>query len=289
MILAAGLGTRLRPLTDELPTPLVPVGDAPALAQIQRWLSLFGVTRTLVNTHHLASAFAGVSWPLPTGLLHETSILGTAGGVANARPRLDDGEPLLVWNGDILAAVDVRALRAALEGSGAVACWSVAPRPRGEGTVGLDEQGRVVRLRQVRRGDEARGGDFLGIQVLSPGLLAQLPAEGCMVGDVLAPLLAGGAVIQAVEHRGGWDDIGSIEAYLRANLRWLEGSAAYLGPGARSSVPVEKSVVGAGAVVEGEGALVRSVVWPGARARAPLSDAIVTTAGRVIEVGRQAS
>lgn len=287
MILAAGLGTRLRPLTDELPKPLVPVGDAPALAQIQRCLHAQGVRRVLVNTHHLASAFDAISWPLPTTLLYEPTILGTAGGVANARTHFDPGQPLLVWNGDILANVEISSLLDAL--SGAVATWSVAPRPSGQGTVGLDEQGRVVRLRKVNLGGEVRGGDFLGVQVLSPELLYQLPPEGCLVGDVLAPLLEQGAVIQAVEHRGPWDDIGSLATYLKANLRWLGEREAFLGTGATSTAPVTQVILGAGATVEGTEPLERVVLWPGARARGPLRDAVITRRGLVVPVGSSAS
>jgi mannose-1-phosphate guanylyltransferase len=282
MILAAGLGTRLRPLTDQLPKPLVPVGDAPALAQIQRHLAAHGFTRTLVNTHHLASAFEAASWPLPTAILHEPRILGTAGGVANARPHLDAGAPLLIWNGDILADVAVDALFAALPG--AVAAWSVAPRPAGQGTVGLDEEGQVVRLRGVRRGVEVRGGDFLGVQVLSPELLDALPPEGCMVGDVLAPMLERGAVLRTVEHRAPWDDIGSLAAYLAANLRWLGERRSYRGPDAKATAPLERVILGAGAEVQGDEPLERVVLWPGARARGPLRDAVVTTTGLVVPV-----
>ncbi|MCU0659408.1 MAG: sugar phosphate nucleotidyltransferase [Polyangiaceae bacterium] len=282
MILAAGLGTRLRPLTEELPKPLVPVGDAPALSQIQRHLAAAGFQRCLVNTHHLAAAFAGHSWPLPTQFLHETAILGTAGGVANARVHIDTTAPLLVWNGDILAETDTGALCEALPG--ALASWSVAPRPAGQGTVGLDGDNRVVRLRSVRRGEEVRGGDFLGIQVLSPELLDMLPREGCMVGDVLAPLIERGATVRAVEHRGPWEDIGSVEAYARANLRWLGGRGEHVGPGARVAAPLRQSIVGAGATVEG-GPLERVIVWPGARAQGPLRDAIVMTSGRVVSWG----
>jgi hypothetical protein len=87
-----------------------------------------------------------------------------------------------------------------------------------------------------------------------------------------------------------WLDIGSIPEYHRANLSWLErhegleGSwvspSASVGPG----VSLSRSIVGAGAVVEGKGLLERSVVWPGARTQAPLRDAIVTRAGRVVAV-----
>jgi mannose-1-phosphate guanylyltransferase len=278
MILAAGLGTRLRPLTDELPKPLVPVGDAPALVQIERWLACHGFDRAVLNTHPLPEAFARASLPLPTTVSHETEILGTAGGVARARPLLDVGAPQLVWNGDILAPVDVSALLAALE-PGVLAAWSVAPRPAGEGTVGVDAAGRVVRVRSFRRGEEASGGDFLGISALSPGLVTELPPAGCLVGDVLGPRLAGGGEIRAVWHRGPWDDIGSVPAYLAACRRWLSerGYNSYLAPGASAGeATLRGSILGAGARVLGRGELHNVVAWPGATVTAPLADAVVT-------------
>lgn len=279
IILAAGLGTRLRPLTDRLPKPLVPVGDEPAIAHIQRWMAAHGVERVVVNTHHLAQAFSGIPLPLPTSIVHEPEILGTAGGVAGMRSRVDASRPLLVWNGDILADVDVGALLGALREGDAVAAWAVAPRPRGEGTVGLDERGRVVRLRHVRRGEEARGGDFLGVQALSPGLLPGLPRVGCMVGDVLAPALERGARIATIDHAGPWDDIGSIASYLAANSRWLRrrGLDAYVADGATvaEGVTLDQAIVGRGAVVDGRGSLTRCVLWPGAHATAPLTEQVV--------------
>ena len=281
MILAAGLGTRLRPLTDELPKPLVPVGDAPAVVHIARQLARAGAARLVLNTHHLAPAFATVDWPLPVTLEHEPRIRGTAGGVAGVRARLDPAAPVLLWNGDIVADVAASRLLDALAGSDAVAAWAVAPRARGEGTVGLDEQGRVVRLRHVRCGVEARGGDFIGVQALSPGLLPALPAEGCLVGDVLAPLLERGATLATVDHAGPWDDIGSVAAYLAANQRWLRerGLDTFRAPG--SDAPdAHGCVVGAGASASGR--LERVVLWPGARAVGPLADAVVTTGGLVV-------
>src|SRR5215475_3749531 len=99
MILAAGLGTRLRPLTDELPKPLVPVGDRPAVAHVAARLAAAGVCEAVLNTHHLASAFtperlAGL--PIAVHPIHEPEILGTAGAVANAAALLGEG-PVVVW------------------------------------------------------------------------------------------------------------------------------------------------------------------------------------------------
>lgn len=290
MILAAGLGTRLQPLTDELPKPIVPLGNAPLLVQIERHLAAAGIDRVVVNTHHKAESFEQLTGhlPLPTSFCHEPRILGTAGGVANARGRFPPGEAALLWNGDIYADIDVAALgRALVSSPGASAAWAVAPRPKGQGTVGLDRQGQVVRVRDARVGVEVAGGDFLGVQWLAPDIIEQLPDEGCMVGDVLKPMLERGRPIVTVEHAGPWDDIGTPAAYLRANLRWLraQGQAAAIGEGATfGGAQLDEVILGEGARIDGEGALQRCVLWPGAVATPPLSDAIVTTSGVIVRV-----
>src|SRR3954463_10751331 len=103
IVLSAGLGTRLRPLTDDLPKPLMPVGDRPMLAHILDRLRSANVVDLRINTHHRASEFSSHAQHLGPGLnvIHEPAILGTAGGVANATDGLADDE-LIVWNGDIL-------------------------------------------------------------------------------------------------------------------------------------------------------------------------------------------
>jgi mannose-1-phosphate guanylyltransferase len=285
MILAAGLGTRLRPLTEELPKPLVPLGDEPLLVRAARRLARAKLGPIAFNTHHLAAAFAAIDLAgLGLAALHEPRILGTAGGVANARAILGAGE-VLVWNGDLEAEIDLAALIAAHQASSAVATLVVAPRAAGEGTVGLDPRGDVVRLRGERFGDEVSGGDFLGAHLVGEVLVAALPAEGCMVGDVYLPALRRGARLATFRHEGPWDDIGTLRAYLDANQRWLSGRPSFVGAGASvaSDVRLDAAVIGAGAVVRGAGDLRSVVVWPGATAIAPLSSAIVTPRG-VVEV-----
>src|SRR5262245_21161131 len=145
MVLGAGLGTRLRPLTDELPKPLVWVGDRPLLAHVLGHLVAAGVTEAVLNTHHHPEAFTPervASLPLPIAVVHEPDLLGTAGGLANARPLLGDGD-VLVHNADILARADLGGLVGAHRAAGAEATLVVAPRARGEGLVGIDGRGRV--------------------------------------------------------------------------------------------------------------------------------------------------
>ena len=280
MVLAAGLGTRLRPLTDELPKPLVWLGDRPLLGGLlQRFAA---ASRVVVNAHHLREAFRGPS--LRSGgrealVSLEEEVLGTAGGVRHAAALLSAGD-VLVWNGDILAEPRLGELVVQHARRAAFASWVVAPRARGEGTVGLDGEGCVVRLRGRVFGDEERGGDFIGVQLLSPRARAALPERGCLVGDVALPALARGERIATVALEGPWYDIGTPRSYLDANLRWLRerGEPAFLGPGAtvEPGVQLDEALVGAGATVVGRGALRRVVVWPGARAEAPLEGAVVT-------------
>jgi NDP-sugar pyrophosphorylase family protein len=283
MVLSAGLGTRLRPLTELRAKPLVPVGDRPALAHVLGRLRAAGVSRVVVNAHHLAAqvvAFAKGQGAGGLAVSEETELLGTSGGIAKAAPLLGAGD-VLVCNGDILAEVDVRALVASHAGGDRVATLVVQPLPAGQGPVGLDSKGGVVRLRAERFGDEARGGQFLGIYVLGAALRERLVSPGGVVEDVLVPAMARGEVVRAFEFAGPWHDIGTLDSYREANLAWLDGRGlgCWVGTGATVApgVALERSLVGEGATVSGEGTLARCVVWPGARAVAPLQDRIVTS------------
>ncbi|MEP7120158.1 MAG: NDP-sugar synthase [Byssovorax sp.] len=287
MILAAGFGTRLRPLTDELPKPLVPVGDRAAVAHIADRLAKAGIHDAVVNTHHLAEAFTPqriASLPVRLRVIHEPTILGTAGGITHAAGLLGDGD-VLVWNGDILVDFDLEELLEQHRSARAVATMAVAPRALGEGTVGIDVGGAIVRLRGERFGDEARGGDFLGITALGPVLRARLPREGCLIGDGCLPALRAGERVASITTTTEWDDIGSIATYARANTRWLDRHRIrnFVGPGASidPGVVLEGCVVGAGAQVRGRGTMRGAVIWPGARVEAPLEQVVVTTAGVV--------
>ena len=290
MMLCAGMGTRLRPLTDELPKPLVPVGDRPLLAHVAARLRHAGFTRAVVNTHHLAHAFAShlAEIPLEVHLVHELTIRGTAGGVAGARELLGSG-PVLVHNGDILADPPIAELLAA---AGDGMCLAIAPRSAGQGSVGLAADASVVRLRGEVFGREVSGGDYLGVAALGGRCLTELPSQGCLIGDWALPELRRGGRLNTVTAPDNWTDAGDLASYLAANLSWLErqcgpAPAAWVGPGAevQPSVTLDRSLVGQGARVTGTGRLSQCVVWPGAVARAPLSNAVVSRGGNVVRVG----
>jgi mannose-1-phosphate guanylyltransferase len=271
MVLAAGLGTRLRPLTDRLAKPMVPVGDRPAIAHVVERVRLAAAT-VVANVHHRPEDVA--AWAAGEGIAvsEERELLGTAGGVARARERLGGGD-VLVWNADILSELDPRELARA---PGALAVLAVRERAPGEGNVGLDARGRVVRLRGERFGDEARGGEFLGVHVLGAELVASLPARGCLVGDAYLPRLRAGERVDAYVTSASFVDVGTLAQYLRANRAWLARRSlpSWAAASARIEASIEGSVVGAGARVAAPA--VRSVVWPFAEVTAPVEDAIVT-------------
>ena len=288
MVLAAGLGSRLRPLTELLPKPLVPVGDRAALSHVLERLAAAGIARVVVNAHHGREKLQPFLEDRGVAMSAEPDLLGTAGGVAHAAPLLGSGD-VLIWNADIFASIDASALIAAHAGAPhRAATLVVQPRECGSGTVGLDADGRIVRLRAERVGKETRGGEFLGVHVLGEPLRRGLPERGCLVGDVYIPAMKSGATLQAFECGAPFFDIGTVARYLEANLAWLASRGlprwvdrrVVLAPG----VTLEGTLVGEGATVRGAGALERCVVWPGASVEAPLADAVVTP-GHIVRAG----
>lgn len=295
MVLAAGLGTRLLPLTRELPKPLLPVGDCPLLVTILAKLHQKGASRLAVNTHYMSEEilanFNSLSFTVHVS--HEEKICGTAGGVARARRYLS-GAPLLVANGDIYGELPVGQL---LHLGQTDPAWAVTRVPPGRpSTVGVDRNGHIVRLRGERFGVEAWAADFRGCVLLPAARLASLPEQGCLVQDFALPHLRASGRISVVEVASPFFDIGTLPGYLAASLAWLdsrdsgreENEGSWLDASARwdAGVRFSRSLVGPGAVLAGAGLVEQSVVLPGARARAPLSRAIVTPAGRVLTVDR---
>ncbi len=270
MILAAGLGTRLRPLTNLLPKPLVPIGDAPAIAHLVAHLASAGFDRVVVNAHHLGGAIASLADADPRIVVSvERELLGTAGGLRFARDAgLLRGDRLVVVNGDIFGSLPLDELASApCEGD---AVLLVSSEVEGEGNVGVDAEGRVVRLRkEVFRAGEVRRFDYLGSALLAGRALDALPERGCLVGDLLSPCLRAGATVRVLSFGGSWVDVGTLDAYLVANQRWLDARRldSFVAEGAlvdaRAQV-VRSVVLGRSIVAEGT-RLERCVVWPGAR------------------------
>jgi mannose-1-phosphate guanylyltransferase len=297
LILAAGFGTRLRPLTLELPKPVVPVGDRPLLAHVAAACQRAGATHLLANAHHEHQKLSNIIelLGLDIHVVVEPQIRGTAGGVAGARARFDPG-PVLIWNGDILTDAPARGLlELASERDAQV--LAVAPRATGQGTVGLGADGSVVRLRGRVFGVEVEGADYIGVMALGAGVVAALPERGCLFGDVAIPHLAAGGKVWTVPSRAAWTDLGDLSSYVAANFAWLDarlsraesdGAAAAARSWLASDVcldprvSLDRCVLGVGAKVRGAGTVANVIAWPGAAFSAPLSRAVVLGSGRIV-------
>jgi mannose-1-phosphate guanylyltransferase len=236
MVLCAGLGTRLRPLTDRVPKPAVPVCGVPLVRFSLALLAGAGVRRAVVNVHHLpevmaaAAEEAGRAVGIAVAVSREPVIAGTGGALREARAHLAGAEAIYLVNGDVLFDVDLPAALAAHRASGALATMVLLPMPEGAGyaAVETDPGGAVRRI----AGKFGPGGEalspwhFSGVHVLSPELLGRVPAEPfeCDVNrHVYPPLMASGAV-RGYLAGGYWNDLGTPARYLQANRDVLAGA-----------------------------------------------------------------
>jgi len=288
MVFAAGLGTRLRPLTERLPKPVVPLMNRPLASYSLERLAAAGVTRCAVNTHHLAAEVPrALDGHVPSGLeiawAHEEVLLGTGGGLRHGLERLGPTDELIVvMNGDIFFWPDLEAAIAHHRAIGAFATMVLRPDPAAArfGAIDIDPGGRVQRMLGVPESPgatELRSFMFTGVHVLSPEVVTTLPEKGCVVRLGYQRWLAEGRVIGGFVDESPWRDLGTPEAYLKAHMDLLDGSLSWPGvPSAGGDV-----VLGPGASVAEGVSLERVVVWPGTHVTEPARDAILAPHARV--------
>jgi NDP-sugar pyrophosphorylase family protein len=276
MVLAAGLGLRMRPLTRQRAKPVLPVLNRPLLHWTLERLARQGVTECVVNLHHrpetvVAAVGDGRQLGLRVLYSHERRILGTGGGPRKVREVFGD-EPFLLVNGDVLFDFDLTRLLARHRAAGAQATLALKenPDPRLYAPVVTGAGGWVLSLAGLPRSARGRISLFTGIHVLDPSLLDRLPAgRSDNVRDLYAPLLKEGGRVLGVRVRGAWYDLGRPSLYLAAQLRMLNRlsgrGGSLIHPRARVSTRarVASSVVGARAVVGPGARLSRSVLWEG--------------------------
>jgi NDP-sugar pyrophosphorylase family protein len=237
MVFAAGLGTRLRPLTERLPKALVDVGGEPALGHVLRRLAAVGAGRIVVNAHPFADAVGGylreispklrtdATGPGPLLLLSREPErpLETGGGLLRAASLFNGDRPILLHNVDVVTGLDLGALLAAHRGSGALATLAVQDRPSSRRLL-FDEEGLLGRedepLREVRGVVAARA--FAGVHVAAPelpGLLGKV--AGGLGGPAAGPDAAPAESLdESAREEGGSDPVFSIvDAYLELAAR----------------------------------------------------------------------
>jgi NDP-sugar pyrophosphorylase family protein/aminoglycoside/choline kinase family phosphotransferase len=226
-LLGAGLGMRLRPLTQTLPKPLLPVRGRPIITYVMDHLLTVGVKRFIVNTHHCADGyrqtFPDGQWRgIPIIFRHEPVLLDTAGGLKNIEDLLKGDERILVYNADVMTNLPLRSLLEAHAGQKR----EVTLVLRSDGpllNVDLDEKGEICDMRRLLNRSGVRRCLFTGIYVVEKRFLKRLTAGKIeSVVPVFVRMIEEipGSVGSVLIDGGEWHDIGSLEEYRRM-MNWV--------------------------------------------------------------------
>jgi mannose-1-phosphate guanylyltransferase len=272
-ILGAGLGTRLRPLTDVLPKPLVPLFHKPLAMWAVEACEALGCKRFAVNTHHLPEKWEGFGEGRDVSFFHEPVLLETGGGLKNIESWMEAGS-LLVHNGDIFSSMDLRMLVETHEASGDEVTLALRSGG-GEKRISLGENGRVEDVRSEVRG--LRGTHvFTGIYCVKKEFLKRIPqGEVIAVIPAFQELVREGGLGAVALDEGEWMDLGDVESYLAAHrelsLQEPVHPEAVIGEGA----VIEGSVIGKGARIPAGARVADCVVWPGAEVPGDVTGEVV--------------
>jgi len=219
-ILGAGLGTRLRPLTENTPKPLLEIGGHPMITYAMAHLRAVGIKRFIINTHHCAEKYAE-TFPdnnykgIPITFRYEPVLLDTAGGIKNIEDLIAEDERIIVYNGDIIANMPIELLirkHFELQTSVTLALRSTGPLLN----VSVDKDGFVCDMRHILKNDGVKKCLFAGIYIVEKYFLKRLTAG--KIESIVLPLVkmikenprsVGGVIIDD----GGWYDVGTVAEY----------------------------------------------------------------------------
>lgn len=227
MVLAAGYGERMRPLTDNIPKPLLPLNGKPILHYTLKLLEKNGIREIVVNLHHLhqmiIDAFGdGSHYGMKIHYSYEKEILGTAGGIKAAEKFLRD-DTFLVINSDIIVDIDINKVLEFHQEKEAVVTMVLREDYDVEryGVIEIDASGRVRRSLGITTRDEIKALKklmFTGIHIFEPDIFNEIPSgRYCGITEEIYPkLISHNAPVYGYEFDGYWLDIGTLERYERA-------------------------------------------------------------------------
>ena len=309
MVMAAGLGTRLRPITWEIPKPVVPVCNRPIVAHLVALLARHGVDQAIANLHWFPDTVQsclgdGSGFGLELSYAHEDELLGTAGGVRNVSEFLtaEGDSTFVVLAGDALTDADLGELLAAHERNGGVATLAVkrVADVSQYGVIVTGSDGRVQGFQEKPDPAEALS-DLVNTMVyaFSPEIFDYFPDSDPVdfALDVFPALLDADVPFHVHEIEGYWNDIGTLPEYINGNLDALAGAVA-IEPAGRlieGEAELEGGVEVEGPVLIGEGAEIGEganlvgpvVIGPGSRigAGARIKEAVLLPGAEVAADG----
>jgi NDP-sugar pyrophosphorylase family protein len=274
MILAAGFGTRLFPLTIDRTKPAIPFLGKPLVGYVAEYVGRFGINDVIVNLHHQPdSVIAALGDGKKFGVhieytFEEPRILGTAGALDNARKHLED-DTFVIINGKIITDIDIAAAIETHRNSGALATMVLKPNVRREKFTVVEVADDLVTgfgdFAQPLTEEEIRDAEhdtvspmmFTGIHILEPRVFEYIPrgVYSDIVPTVYLPALARGERIAAHITEGEWFELSTIPRYLDISLAMMNGSALNIGRNCsidgtaqvRDSVLWDNVTVGSGA------------------------------------------
>ena len=321
MLLCAGHGTRLGPLGQQLPKPMLPVCDVAIVRYGIALLCGYGIRDIVINLHHKGEFIErelgdGSALGARIRYVHEDVIMGTGGGIKNALELLDPDrmdEPFVSLNGKLIFDIDLSSLlqahRAAAGALGMMVVRQV-PDALSWGAVDVALDGDVPRVRDILGRGEYM---FCGVHVTRPSVVRQLPdGEACMIRQGYLPWLQSGHRVAAfvAKERAYFAEHSTPARYLQSNIDLLGGAGLSYPPGPltgihasadihpsasirppvriasratvqRDAVVGPDAVVGRDAVIEANARVQGTVIWPGTRAHGELSQCIVTPHGAI--------
>ena len=232
MILAAGEGTRLRPLTLNTPKTMLPVDDIPVIVHIIRWLKLFGITEIGINLHYMGYTISdyldkGSRLGVQIEYSQEDKIMGTAGGVKKMAGFFGES-PFVVVYGDVLTDFNLGKMMDYHVTTGALTTIALVtvPNTNEKGIVELNKQGRILSfVEKPPLGTEKSNLSNGGIYILEPKVLDYIPEDGFndFAFDIFPQMLNDGLPLYGykLESADYLIDIGSVEKYRQANRDYV--------------------------------------------------------------------
>lgn len=288
MILSAGYGTRLWPLTEDRTKPAIPILGKPLVGYVAEYLARYGCDEIVVNLHHRPESVRqalgdGSKFGVKLHYVEEPKILGTSGGIDNARTLLD-GETFIVVNGKIITDIDLDSALATHRRMQALGTLVVLPNPTCERfSIVKAKKGLLEGFGGMPGAEDFVGKDpplmFTGIQILEPAIFNYVPRGvfSHSTADVYPQAVARGERVAVHVAEGSWYELSTIQRYLDISLQLLSQTGADISKGSGCSIStsarVNQAILWDNVIVEDDARVSRAI----------LADNVRIPAGAVID------